>query len=342
MVQSCRYLLRFNGNQTKFACSICLSVAFIFFLCAAIDVRKTATAQSKVAATIGSESILVDRLQTQVEIVLAKSPAEGQRLDVIKAQILEENVKQRLVYLYLQDSKYKATDSETDLELSHVKKDLSARKKTLDDLFKERGITEKQLKRSLAWDISWGKYLDNFLTPDNLRKYFEKHKTKFDGTQLHVAHVLIKPEEESKFESWKKAYEKAKDVYSQIKAEKIDFENAVIEHSSGATKINKGDLGWIGWRGPMAPEFTVAAFELKKGEISTPVQTTFGFHLIKLVEVKPGKATMEDVRPRLLQSVKRYLFDWLSNKQAEKTPVKFTGDFPYFEYGTKKLGKYKK
>lgn len=313
-----------------------LSPAILFlFPCPALH------AQTGVAATVGDESILIERLDPQVELVLSKTPAEGRKLQIIKAQILEENIKQRLVNLYLQQSKYKATAAEIDLEISDLKKDLTAQKKTLTDLYKARGITEEQLRQSLQWDISWGKYLEHFLTDDNLQKYFEKHKRKFDGTRLHVAHVLLKPDDESKVESWKKAYEEAKSIYEQIQSKKISFDDAVVEHSSGATKINKGDLGWIGWRGPMAREFTFAAFELKPGEVSKPVQTTFGFHLIRLVEEKPGTARLEDVRPTILQSVKRYLFDWLASKQVAESPVKFTGEFPYFEYGTKKLGKFK-
>lgn len=301
---------------------------------------KPSLAQTGVAARVGNESVSISRLQPQVELVLTRTSATGRRLDIIKAQILEENIKQRLVNQYLQESRFKATKTEVDLELSDLKKDLTARKKTLADLFKEKGITEEQLRQSLSWDISWGKYLDSFLTDENLTKYFNQHRRKMDGTELHVAHVLIKPEDENSAESWKKAFEKSKTIHEQILKKKISFEAAVIEHSSGATKINKGDLGWIGWRGPMAAEFTRAAFELKKDEVSPPVQTTFGFHLIKLIAIKPGKAQIDQVKPVLLQSVKRYLFDWLAEKQAAKTKIEFTGEFPYFEFGTKKLGKF--
>lgn len=299
-------------------------------------------AQTGIAARVGDESIRIERLKLQVDLVLAKTPAKGIKLDVIKAQVLEENIKQRLVNVYLQKSKFKAQESEIELELSDVTKDLVAQKKTLTDLYKARGINEAQLRESLAWDISWGKYLDSYLTDGNLKKYFEKHRTKMDGTQIHVAHILIKPIDKNESDSWKKAYDKATRIRKELASQKISFEEAVIQHSSGATKINKGDLGWIGWYGPMTRSFTDAAFQLKTGEISPPVQTTFGFHLIKLVEIKPGKKDFEELRPQVVQSVKRYLFEWLANRQAKESKVEFTGEFPYFEWGTKRFGKFKK
>ncbi|MEC9094317.1 MAG: peptidylprolyl isomerase [Planctomycetota bacterium] len=306
-----------------------------------LDPEQFLSAQTGIAATVGSDAIQVDRLQLQVDLVLAKTPAKDFQLDLIKAQVLEENIKQRLVNLYLKNSKFKATAAEVDLEIENLKKELSEQKSSLEIYLATRKITESQLKTSLGWDISWGKYLNNFLTEENLKKYFDQHRRKIDGTELRVSHILIQPENGNQKESWEEAFRRAKKIYADLASKKITFEKAVIEHSSGATKINKGELGWINWHGPMAPEFTVTSFQLKPGQISKPVSTSFGFHLIKLLEEKPGKTKMEAVRPQIVHSVKRYLFEWLAQKQAKQTSVKFTGNFPYFEFGSKKLGKYK-
>lgn len=313
----------------------------MLWIAVALPLSEKAAAQTGIAASVGDEQIKIERLQLQVDMVLKKTPATGTKLDIIKAQVLEENIKQRLVNLYLQNSKYKATTAEVNLELVNLKKDLQERKLGYEEFLKQKGISEEQLQQSLGWDLAWAKYLDNFLTDNNLNKYFEKHRKQFDGTELRVAHVLLKPDDPTKRDSWEKAYGHAKAVYADIASEKLTFEKAVIEYSSGATKINKGELGWINWRGPMAREFTFAAFRLRVGEVSQPTQTGFGFHLIKLLEEKPGMKTVDDVRPQVVQSVKRYLFEWLASKQAKQSKINFTGEFPYFEYGTKKLGKFK-
>lgn len=295
-----------------------------------------------VAAYIDNEPINIQRLQLQVDLVLTKTEATGMKLDIIKAQVLEENIKQRLVNLYLQNSKYSATESEIEAQYQNLLSEIQGRKSTLPEYLKQRGISEAQLKKSISWDLAWAKYLDNYLTDKNLQGFFNKHRHRFDGTELSVAHILFQPEDIKLASSWDAARKRAESVAKEIKDGKISFENAVVKYSSGATKINRGELGWIGWRGPMAREFTLGAFQLKEGEVSQPVGTGFGVHLIKVLKRKPGMRTLEDVRPLVLQNVKRYLFDWLANKQAQKSKIKFTGDFPYFEYGTKKLGAYRK
>lgn len=298
----------------------------------------TAGGQTGIAAKVGQDVIKIERLQPQVDLVLTKTPATGRQLEIIQAQILEENIKQRLVNLYLQNSRYRATEAEVDLELADLRQDLAAQDKSLEDLYQQRGINATQLRESIAWDLSWGKYLDQFLTEENLQKYYQQHRRKFDGTRLRVAHVLIKPEDPTSAESWNKAFEKCQSVAARIQKQEIDFEQAVVEYSAGATKINQGDLGWIQWNGPMAREFTIAAFELQPGEVSPPVPTSFGYHLIRILEEEPGKKSLDDVRPLLVPAVKRYLFDWLASKQAESTAVSFTCEFPHFQFGTKILG----
>ena len=96
----------------------CLAALLLFFAPSGLR------AQTGVAATVGDQDIRMERLQLQVELVLARTPAEGQKLEIIKAQVLEENIKQRLVNIYLQQSKFKATSAEVELELSNFKREL--------------------------------------------------------------------------------------------------------------------------------------------------------------------------------------------------------------------------
>jgi peptidyl-prolyl cis-trans isomerase C len=88
------------------------------------------------------------------------------------------------------------------------------------------------------------------------------------GAQIHARHILVKTEE------------KAKEVYELI-AHDGDFVELAKKHSTGPSGPNGGDLGFFG-KGQMVPEFEKAAFALKEGEVSQPVKTKFGWHLIKL------------------------------------------------------------
>ena len=85
--------------------------------------------------------------------------------------------------------------------------------------------------------------------------------------QVQCAHILVGDQT------------KAQTLLAEIKAG-ADFSSKAQEHSQCPSKARGGDLGHFG-RGQMVPEFEKAAFALQVGELSEPVQTQFGFHLIK-------------------------------------------------------------
>jgi parvulin-like peptidyl-prolyl isomerase len=114
--------------------------------------------------------------------------------------------------------------------------------------------------------------------------------------EAHAWHILVETEEG------------ADEIYKMLK-EGADFAQLAREKSIDPTvKDNSGDLGFFGW-GKMVPEFQEAVFKMKEGEISKPLQTTYGWHIIKLVEFKdveqlPYEEMKNQIMPRLSQ-VKR-------------------------------------
>ena len=92
------------------------------------------------------------------------------------------------------------------------------------------------------------------------------------GSKVRALHILVKTEQEAFGISYDVNHGK-------------DFEAVAKEKSICPSGKKGGDLGWFG-RGQMAKEFEQAAFALKPGEISKPVKTQFGWHIIKVVEAK--------------------------------------------------------
>jgi peptidyl-prolyl cis-trans isomerase D len=115
---------------------------------------------------------------------------------------------------------------------------------------------------------------------------FKARKSQFDQKeQVKAQHILIKAEMgNSKAES--AALEKAKSLRAQ--ALKGDFGSLAEKNSDDpGSKSKKGDLGYFS-RGQMVPEFDAAAFKMKIGEISEPIKTQFGYHIIKVLDKKPA------------------------------------------------------
>ena len=91
--------------------------------------------------------------------------------------------------------------------------------------------------------------------------------------KIRASHILVKTEDE------------ALSLLNDIKEGKISFEDAAMENSKCPSGRNGGDLGFFG-RGVMVKPFEDAAFSLEEGELSGPVETQFGWHLIKLTGKK--------------------------------------------------------
>lgn len=118
-------------------------------------------------------------------------------------------------------------------------------------------------------------------------EYFRAHPEEFSGDTVHLRHILVQTEDE------------AKDIQARL-AKNESFEELAKKYSrDSATAPKGGDLGDLS-REQMLPDFARVAFSLKPGEVSGPVKTPFGFHLIKLVDRKKGQAlTFDQVKGQL-------------------------------------------
>jgi peptidyl-prolyl cis-trans isomerase D len=113
--------------------------------------------------------------------------------------------------------------------------------------------------------------------------------------QIRASHILLKTE--GKDEAAVKA--RAEELAKQAKAGADFAELAKKNSEDEASAKNGGDLDYFS-RGRMIPEFEQVAFELQPGQISDPVKTSYGFHVIKLVDKKPGTTkTLQDMRQQI-------------------------------------------
>ena len=133
-----------------------------------------------------------------------------------------------------------------------------------------------------------------------------------ETTEYNAAHILVDSEEA------------AKAVEADLAAGK-DFGAVAESRSTGPSGPNKGDLGWF-TLDMMVPPFAEAVGKLKKGEVSAPVQTQFGWHVIKLNDIRTKAAPkFDEIKPELAQQVRRERVDAevtrvLEAAKVEKTP----------------------
>ena len=129
------------------------------------------------------------------------------------------------------------------------------------------------------------------LTEEALRAaYEEQFAGESPGMEYNASHILVESEEEA----------------AALKEELdggADFAELAQEHSTGPSGPNGGALGWFS-EGMMVPAFEAAVVELEPGAVSGPVQTQFGWHIVKLNETRMMEApSFEEVRGQLEQSL---------------------------------------
>jgi peptidyl-prolyl cis-trans isomerase C len=125
-----------------------------------------------------------------------------------------------------------------------------------------------------------------------LKAAYDQVKAQYTGKEYHVEHILVEKEAD------------AKAITAQIKAGG-NFEQIAKEKSKDPGSAPKGgDLGWVSDKA-LVPEFSKAMVQLKKGQITDkPVKTQYGWHIIKLDDVRDVKApSMEEIKDQLKQMI---------------------------------------
>jgi peptidyl-prolyl cis-trans isomerase D len=156
-----------------------------------------------------------------------------------------------------------------------------------------------------------------------LRARYEQEKKQFTQQEQRLAsHILIQVDEKADAATQKAAEAKAKQIYAQAKMPGADFAALARANSDDpGSKDSGGDLGWNA-KGVMVPEFDKVLFALKPGEISQPVKSSFGWHIIELREVKGAQQQdFEAVREQLLreesEGARERAFNDLSGKLVD-------------------------
>lgn len=155
-----------------------------------------------------------------------------------------------------------------------------------DPVFMER---LENIKRELLRQTAVEKMLSKAaVTEKEAKDYYAVHLTEFNiPAQMRASHILVASEEE------------AKKIREEIETKKLSFEEAVEKYSTCPSKQQKGDLGYF-QGDQVVPEFSKATEALKKGEISAPVQSQFGWHIIRLEDKKPASLkSFEDVKGQI-------------------------------------------
>jgi peptidyl-prolyl cis-trans isomerase D len=152
---------------------------------------------------------------------------------------------------------------------------------------------------------------------EDIRDYYESNPEKFKNPKtVHARHILIKVDQNAKPEEVESARQRAEDVLKMAK-EGRDFAALARQYSEGPTKTKGGDLGTFR-REAMVKPFADKAFSMAAAEISDPVRTRFGWHIIKVEKINPAKTrSLDEAREEIQKTLKAERSRNLAYDEAE-------------------------
>jgi len=155
----------------------------------------------------------------------------------------------------------------------------------------QNGVSEAFIRTDLEQGLRWRAYILARGSDAELTRYIERNKDVFARTEVRASHILIEVAPDAPAAEKQKARRKLLDLKKDIDAGKLTFADAANKYSEdegNKANQNGGDLGFFERRRPMIEAFSAAAFAQKKGVVSDPVETEYGYHLILVTDRKEG------------------------------------------------------
>jgi foldase protein PrsA len=313
---------------------LALATALFAAACGSGEDEKAVPAGS--IALVGDESIPkaeFDRLLAQT-----KSNYEAQKQDFPEAGTPEyEEIKSTLVRGLVQQVQWKqagaamgleVTEEEVDTELASLKQqffpgDEEAYQKELE----KQGITEEQLREQIAAKLLSDKIYAAItkkvtVTDAEIKAYYDKNKAQYQQPESReVRHILVKKES------------MANELYTELR-NGADFAQLAKKHSEDTTSAKEGGK-FEAFKGKTVAPFDKFVFDAKTGELSKPIKTEFGWHVIEVLEdiqppsTQPLEEVRESIEATLLQEQQnKALQDWVEETRQTYPVVYAPGYAP--------------
>ncbi|MCH7322812.1 peptidylprolyl isomerase [Solibacillus sp. MA9] len=213
-------------------------------------------------------------------------------------EIAGDQLLQQVVIEQILNDKYEVTDKEVDKELAAVKEQYGD---SYEAAIAQSNLTEDMLKTNIRFSLLQEKATkDVEVTDEEIQKYYDQA-----SQELNARHILVEDEA------------LAKEIVAKLKAGE-DFAKLAKEYSTDTGSAEKGgELGWFSV-GTMVEQFNDAAYALEVNEISEPVKSDFGYHIIQVTDKRAVKdyGTLEEKKEEIRDAIAATKGDW-NKKMAE-------------------------
>jgi peptidyl-prolyl cis-trans isomerase SurA len=250
----------------------------------------------RVVAIVNDGVVLNSDLDAQIEVVterLRQQKLELPPQNVLRQQVLERLVLQEIQLQRATHAGVKVTDETLNAALQDVAKRNNITLSQLPDALAQQGLDYTSYRDDIRREITLTMLRQRdvlqhiSVTPREIDQYLEKQaKLPSEHNEYNVSHILIAVGQEASQAQLDAAAKRATEVYERAKGGE-DFAKLAVAYSNSQTALEGGALGWR--KGGELPTFlTDVIARLKPGEVSEPLRTPTGYHIIRLNEVRGG------------------------------------------------------
>jgi len=245
--------------------------------------------ESDVVATVNGEKIL--RLSFDKRLNVFRRMNQ-EVTDAIKMQVVNQLTKKVLLKQFVEKQDVSASAEDIKAEIDKIKFFLqnnpANKDKPLDEILETQGSSVTELEEEVSRALALSKYLERTVTDADKKSYFDANKDAFNGARVKASHVLIDTRN-LKTDAEKEEAKKKIDIVKMQIDKGADFAEMATKYSNCPSAEKGGDIGFFQRKGSIVEEFAQVAFAMKVGEISEPIKTQFGYHIIKVTEKEDGK-----------------------------------------------------
>ncbi|HMD29829.1 MAG TPA: peptidylprolyl isomerase [Steroidobacteraceae bacterium] len=253
----------------------------------------------RIAAIVNDGLVLKSELDSQMDSVSKR--LVDQKIELPSQSVLKQQVLDRLIVQEIQMQRAKHVGlTISDEQLNSALQEIAARNKIpfdqLPTALAAQGIDYKQYRESMRKELTLNTLRQRDVishinvTPRELDQYLARQQSAASNDEFNVSHILLSLPAAATPQQLEEISHKAQDLAARA-AKGEDFGQLAIANSNSSTALDGGQLGWR--KGGQLPQFVLdLVVKMKPGDVSEPVRTPSGFHIVKLNERRSGEVAV--------------------------------------------------
>lgn len=248
-----------------------------------------------IAAVVGKQ--VITKAEVDAEVMSYKQMEETNKFTDAELydKVIDNLINQNLMVTKALEDSIAISDDELNTAWENALNNLTRRygsEKRIEDVYGKSisrlkfEYSDQIRKNLLVQKLQQQEFMDVKATPSEVESFYNEYKDSLETIPQRIEIYHIVKNVSSNAEKKEQTFQLARIVRDSILKGEITFEEAAKRYSAdAATKNDGGNLGWFN-KGKLVPEFENAAFKLQEGELSLPVETPFGYHIIQTLEKK--------------------------------------------------------